>query len=56
MAGITWHATEDHDDVERTLCGQGLVTTHGLLTQVDNANPNCKRCLRSIEKRTRGRR
>lgn len=57
------HATEDVDEPDRTLCGRALpivagrvvtLTAVGARTvHVDNADPDCKRCLRVIEARLR---
>lgn len=41
------HATDDVSPVTHTLCGLGLPRP------VDNAHPDCKRCLRAIAKRLR---
>lgn len=51
------HATDDHDAVSSSLCGlpTRAVVHDAWIVEVDNANPDCKRCLRSIAKRTRQR-
>lgn len=46
------HATENVDRAERTLCGETIPERSALL--IDNAMPDCKRCLRVITARTRG--
>lgn len=56
------HATDDVDPVERTLCGRRIVlvmssrpqvwlTAGGRDVHIDNANPDCGRCLRAIAAR-----
>lgn len=40
------HATEDVKDPERTLCGEPA-STH----TIDNADPDCARCMRVIKSR-----
>lgn len=42
-----FHATDDVDPVEQTLCGRPLPCS------VDNANPSCGSCLRVIAARLR---
>lgn len=41
------HATDDVDPVTHTLCGRALPA------RIDNADPDCKRCLRVIAARLR---
>lgn len=45
------HATENVDAPTRTLCGEKIPERSALL--IDNAIPDCKRCLRVIAARTR---
>jgi hypothetical protein len=45
------HATDDVVPVDRTLCGEHIGERSCL--RIDNAMPNCKRCLRVIAARTR---
>lgn len=45
------HATDDVSTPTHTLCGERIPERSAL--RIDNADPDCKRCLRSITKRIR---
>lgn len=52
------HATDTFDGVSHSLCGlpTRAVVHDAWIVVVDNANPDCKRCLRSIARITGRRR
>lgn len=45
------HATENVDEPDRTLCGETILARSALI--INNADPNCLRCMRVIDARYR---